>query len=79
MSQEGSYFVKFLDNAALLTLLRGQDSGHGQAPTCFQCVKTKELIIYFRQSQDTPRASTIHNEKVQIVDSYKFLGMECES
>ena len=80
MSQEGSYFVKFSDDTTLLTVLQGQDSGHGQALPAFtkwcddhhsdlNVSKTNELIIDFRQSQDTPIASTIHNEEVQIVDS----------
>ena len=84
-SQEGSYFVKFSDDTAPLTLLQGQDSGHGQALPAFtkwcddhhldlNVSKTKELITDFRQSQDTPIASTIHNEEVQIVDSYKYFG-----
>lgn len=89
-SQEGSYIVKFSVDTALLTLLQGQDSDHGQALPAFikwcddhfldlNVSKTKELIIDFRQSQDTPRASTIHNEEVQIVDSYKYLGTMFES
>lgn len=90
VEQQGSYIVKFSDDTALLTLLQGQDSDHGQALPAFiiwcddhfldlNVSKTKELIINFRQSQDTPRASTIHNEEAQIVDSYKYLDTMFES
>ena len=74
-SQEGSYFVKFSGDTVLLTLLWGQDSGHGQVLPAFtkwcddhlldlNVSETKELMIDLRQNQDTPRASIIHNEEV---------------
>ena len=64
MSHEGSYFVKFSDDTALLTLLQGQDSGHGQALPAFtkwcsdrlldlNVSKTKELIIDFKNLLNT--------------------------
>lgn len=89
-SQEGSYLVKFSDDTALLSLLQGSESDHGCALPAFvkwcddnfldlNVLKTKELIIDFRQNSDEPKASTIHGEDVQIVDTYKYLGTVFDS
>lgn len=42
------------------------------------CRKTKELISDFRKSND-PKASFIHNKEVEIVDTYKYLGIVFDS
>lgn len=78
-SQEGSFvIVKFSDDTALLTLLQGRDSDHGQAlPTFVKCCDDNFVDLYVsktRQNKDTPEASTIPNKEVEIVESYKYLG-----
>ena len=85
-SQEGSsYLVKFSDDTALLSLLQGSESDHGNALTDFiswcddnfldlNVSKTKELIIDFRRNRNTAKECIIHKESVEIVTSYKYLG-----
>ena len=41
--------------------------------------KTKELIIDFRKVSDEPKPSLIHNEGVQVVQTYKYLGTVFDS
>ena len=36
--------------------------------------KTQELIIDFRRHKDVPKECIIHNDNVEIVTSYKYLG-----
>lgn len=36
--------------------------------------KTKEIIIDFRKPSVNPKPSTIHGEKVQVVQTYEYLG-----
>lgn len=80
--QDDSFFVKFSDDTALLSLLQGHQSGHGCALPEFvrwcddsfldlNVSKTKEIIIDFRKSSVDPKPSTIHGEDVQIVQTYK--------
>ena len=84
-TREGSYLVKFSDDTALLSLLRGAEFDHGSALPDFvqwcdtsfldlNVGKTKELVIDFRKTSPEPIASVVHGEDVEIVDSYKYLG-----
>lgn len=84
-TQENSYLVKFSDDTVLLSLLQRPSSDHGDALNVFiswcdnHCLelnvsKTKEIIIDFGRNRDTVFNSTIHNAKVEIVSSYKYLG-----
>ena len=41
--------------------------------------KTKELIINFRISNDKSKPRPIHGEDVEIVDTYKYLGVVLDS
>lgn len=77
--------VKFSDDTALLSLLTGQESGHGEALADFiswcdnnfldlNVGKTKELVFDFRKKQNPVSESIVHNENVEIVSSYKYLG-----
>ncbi len=83
--QEDSYLIKFSDDTALLSLLYGPESNHESALTDFiswcdcnfldlNVSKTKELIINFRRKKEITTERIIHNEKVEIVSSYKYLG-----
>ena len=84
-NQESSYLVKFADNGVLLFLLLGTQDGHGAALDDFterfdksylhlNVNKTKEMRVHFRRRRHTHRAIQIHDEKVEIVHSYKYLG-----
>lgn len=81
-SWENSYLVKFSDDTALLSLLQGNQSDHESALMEFvrwcddsfldlNVFKTKEFIIDFRKHCDKPKGSVIHNEDVQIFQTYK--------
>ena len=74
--QENSFFVKFSDDTALLSLLQGEESDHGQAlPTFVEWCDDHYLdsIIDFRQTGSIGKASNIHGADVEIVDTYKYL------
>lgn len=84
-SQERRFLVKFSDDTVLLSLLQGSESDHGPALPEFvkwcddnyldlNVSKTKEMIIDFRRINTDHKASVIHGEDVQIVESYKYLG-----
>ncbi len=89
-SHEYSCLVKFSDDTVLLSLLQGHQSNHNCALPEFvrwcedsfldlNVSKTKEIIIDFRKSSVYPKPSTIHGEKVQIVQTYKYLGTVFDS
>ena len=89
-NRENSLIVKYSDDTALLSLLKGEESNHGYALPDFvqwcddnlldlNVSKTKELIIDFRAKKVDPVASSIHGEDVQIVDTYKYLGTVFDS
>ena len=78
-------FGQISDDTALLSLLQGSESDHGNALTDFiswcddnfldlNVSKTKELIIDFRRNRNTAKECIIHKESMEIVTSYKYLG-----
>ena len=82
--QENSYLIKFSDDSALLSLLQGTQDGHGAALDGFMdwkddsyldlnVGKTREMID-FRGQGYTHVAVQIHDEPVEIINSYKYLG-----
>ena len=79
------FLVKFADDSALLSLLFGSQQDHGPAlrdfvKWCddsylkFNGCKTKELIIDLRKHSQSPGKTTIHDQEVEIVTKYKYLG-----
>ena len=77
--------VKFADDSALLSLLQGSEQYHGPALTEFvdwcdnsyldlNVTKTKEMIVDFRRQEHSPGKSIIHNNEIEIVRKYKYLG-----
>ena len=83
-NRENSYLIKFADDSALLSLLLGTRDGHHVALDDFtewcdepyldlNVNKTKEVIVDFRRY--TYGAIQIRGETVEIVHSYKYLGM----
>ena len=78
------YFIKFSDDTALLTLLSNDDVGHGpvlndfvawcdRSYLCLNATKTKDMCIDFRK-YPPPQSDTVHDNKVEVVDEYKYLG-----
>ena len=79
------FLVKFADNSALLSLLQGSEQYHRPALTEFvdwcdnsyldlNMTKTKEMIVDFRRQEHSPGKTIIHNNEVEIVSKYKYLG-----
>ena len=77
--------MKFADDSALLSLLSGSQHDHGLAlrdfvEWCddsylkFNVCKTKELVTDFRKHSQSPEKTTIHDQEVEIVTKYKYLG-----
>ena len=80
-----SFLVKFADDSALLSLLQGSEQYHGPALTEFvdwcdnsyldlNVTKSKEMIVDFRRQEHSPGKTIIHNNEVEIVSKYKYLG-----
>ena len=79
------FLVKFADDGALLSLLQGSEQYHGPALTEFvdwcdnsyldlNVTKTKEMIVDFRRQEHSPGKTITHNNEVEIVSKYKYLG-----
>ena len=79
------FLVKFAIDSALLSLLQGSEQDHGPALTEFvdrgdnsyldlNVTKTKEMIVDFRRQEHSPGKTIIHNNEVEIVSKYKYLG-----
>ena len=89
-SREGTYLVKFSDDAALLSLLKGTESNHAESLVEFvnwcdnnflelNVSKTKEMLIDFRRKKDNDVCCMIHGEPVERVDEFKYLGTVFDS
>ena len=61
------YFIKFSDDTALLSLLFNDETGHGQQ-------RNKDMCIYFRRDPPAQTDTVIHDNKVEVVDEYKYIG-----
>jgi hypothetical protein len=83
---ENSFLVKFSDDTALLSLLLGDESDHGPSLPEFvswcddnflamNVKKTKEMLFDFRRGTHDVDECVVHDEKVEIVSTYKYLGM----
>ena len=79
------FLVKFADDSALPSLLQGSEQYHGLALTefvdwCDNCyldlnvTKTKEMTVDFRRQEHSPGKTIMHNNEVEIVSKYKYLG-----
>ena len=79
------YFIKFSDDTALLSLLSNDGVGHGpvlndfvawcdRSYLCLNATKTKDMCIDFRKYPPSQSDTVIHDNKVEVVDEYKYLG-----
>ena len=78
------YFIKFSDDTALLSLLSNDEIGHGpvlnyfvawcdRSYLCLNATKTKDMCIDFRKHPPSQSDTVIHDNKVEVVDEYKYL------
>ena len=79
------YLIKFSDDTALLSLLYNDETGHGpvlhdfvewcdQSYLCLNKTKTKDMCIDFRRDPPPQTDTVIHDNAVEMVDEYKYLG-----
>ncbi len=79
------FFLKFADDTVIVSLLENNEMCHGPVvddfvkwcdDACLQLnvFKTKDMIIDFRTKPHFSQATLIRGEKVECVDSYKYLG-----
>ena len=79
------YFIKLSDDTPLLSLLFNDETGHGhvlhdfvkwcdQSYLCLNVTKTKDMCIDFRRDPPAQTDTVIHDNKVEVVDEYKYLG-----
>lgn len=90
-SQPSCLIQKFSDDTALVGLLNhGNDvaykkEAHSFAKWCdtnflqLNVGKTKELIIDFRKEKEEAVPVTINNQRIEIVESYKYLGVHLDN
>ena len=82
--------LKFADDSTILGLIRDNDNSYRNYVDCFtnwcdqhflllNVKKTKEMIIDFRIKKDTILPLTIKNETVEIVKTYKYLGVTIDN
>ena len=79
------YFIKFSDDTALPSLLSYDEVSHGpilnyfvawcdRSYLCLNATKTKDMCIDFRKDPPPQSDTVIHDNKVEVVDEYKYLG-----
>ncbi|CAI5677546.1 unnamed protein product [Oreochromis niloticus] len=80
------HILKFADDTVIVSLLVGDESGHGQVVDDFvnwcdesflslNVSKTKDMIIGFRKSSYSSSPTIIKTADIGIVESYKYLGV----
>ena len=83
---ESTKIIKFADDSSIIGLLQDneihyQNEVQGFVGWCQEnfltvnVAKTKELIVDFRIHKDPLDPITINDQKVEIITSYKYLGM----
>ena len=79
------FLIKFSDDTALLSLLFNEETGHGpvvedfvdwcdKSCLCLNARKTKDVCIDFRNDPPSQTDTLIHEDKLEVVDEYKYLG-----
>lgn len=79
------YFLKFADDTVIVSLLENNEICHGPVVDDFvkwcddACLelnlcKTKDMVIDFRTKTNSSQVTFIKDEKVECVESYKYLG-----
>ena len=80
------FLIIFSDDTALLSLLFNEETGHGSIVEDFvdwcdksclflDATKTKDMCIDFRKDPPSQTDTVIHEDKLEVVDEYKYLGM----
>ena len=89
-SHENRIFIKFADDTVIVSLLQGDESGHGPVVEDFvtwcddsylklNVTKTKDMIIDFRTRPVNHVTTIIKGEAVDQVENFKYLGIVIDS
>lgn len=84
------FVLKYADDTVIVSLLKENENGHGPVVNQFvqwceesklklNTLKTKDIVIGFRKKKDTPEATIILGQSVEVVQSYKYLGTVIDS
>ena len=87
---ENTFLIKFYDDTAVVSLLFGDQNGHGPVVSdfvnwcddtylCLNVSQTKYLFIDFRRENTPPEPTVINRETVESVDHYKHLVTTIDS
>ena len=79
------FLIKFSDDTALLSLLFNDETGHGpvvedivdwcdKSCLCLNATTSKDMCIDFSNDPPSQTGTVIHEDKVEVVDEYKYLG-----
>ena len=79
------YLIKFSDDRVLLSLLSIDEVGHGpvlndfvawcdRSYLCLNATKTNDMCIDFRKYPPSQSDTVIHDNKIEVVDEYKYRG-----
>ena len=80
------YILKYADDSIIVSLLKGENQAHGPVVDDFiawcdqsflhlNVSKTKDMIIDFRKSPPNTLPTIMKGANIDIVDSYKYLGI----
>jgi len=80
------HILKFADDTVIVNLLQGDEQDHGSSVDDFvawcdesslelNVSKTKDMVIDFRKSTSFPPPTIMKGADVEMVDSYKYLGV----
>ncbi len=83
---DNHHIVKFADDTVIVSLLNDTETSHGPVLNYFldwcneaflelNVTKTKDVCIDCRRHHPAPVNTTVNGEAVEIVDSYKYLGI----
>ena len=79
------FLIKLSDDTALISLLFNKETGHGPVAEdfvdwcdkwclCLNATKAKYMCIDFRNDPPSQTDTVTHEDKVEVVDEYKYLG-----
>ena len=88
--REGRFIVKYADDSVIVSLLQGNETGHGPVAQDFvdwcdrsflhmNISKTKDMHIDFRKLPSAKELTSIKGQTVECVDNYKYLGTIIEN
>ena len=89
-SREDRFILKYADDSVIVSLLQGNETGHGPVVQDFvdwcersflqmNISKTKNMYVDFRKLPRAKEPTSINGQIVECVDNYKYLGTIIDS